>query len=56
MGDVSKGVTLAIGIVLLWITGVCFWLAFSDVTGQPNAGGGIAELEAITHDVTGGVK
>jgi len=54
MGDVSKGSVLAIGIVLLWLTGVCFWLAFTDATGQPNAGGGLGEVEKMVQDVTGG--
>lgn len=27
-GDRAKGVRLALAIVLLWLAGVCFWLAF----------------------------
>lgn len=54
MQDVSKGSLLAIAIVLLWLTGVCFWIAFTDATGQTNAGGGLGEIESMVRDVTGG--
>jgi hypothetical protein len=53
-GDVSKGVLLAIAIILLWLAGVSFWVAFTGATGQTNAGGGLGEIDTMIHDVTGG--
>lgn len=52
--DVSKGVLLAIAIILLWLAGVAFWVAFTGSTGQTNAGGGLGEIDTMIHDVTGG--
>lgn len=36
-GDRPSGVLLAISVVLFWLAGVCFWIAFegSGILGQP---------------------
>lgn len=46
-GDRPSGVLLAVSVVLFWLAGVCFWVAFegSGLLGQPmpaKGGGGVS--------------
>lgn len=57
MGE-SKGTTLAIGILLFWLAGVAFWIAFGQATKNASipagagAGGALGVLGGVIHDVT----
>lgn len=59
MGDISKGTTFAIAVLLFWLTGVCFWIAFTPATGEKigdskavAGAGGVGELRKMIDDVT----
>lgn len=55
-GDRPSGVLLAIAIVLLWLAGVCFFVAFEGAAilggPVPTSGGGASWLRAITQGLT----
>lgn len=57
VNDISKGSLVAIAIVLLWLAGVGFWIAFTGATGETigttdKSKTGVGTLKSMISDVT----